>query len=532
MGLFGWKVPIERNIHPPRDIRAAWRRNIHDQESMSKPNFQTAPDLTPKPDPNWWHAHALRAYQKGLWGRARWLGRIGQIVDPAHLPSAAIEGHGFFQTAQAKPALAAFGRCLRLRPDHGGSWDMIAVLLHVQGDRAAAAAAAGRFILTAPDDPAAGHKLFHMLRAELRDPEAEKWLRRAYLASRAARTAIETEAERDERAVSIGFDLGMLLLSKYRWDEAWRWYNLRLQRATPKPYLTRYPQPFWTGAADPSAHLLVWGDQNIGDEMQFAQILPELRPKVRRVTLECDARLAPLFQRSFPWLDVVPRGESPPQGPFDLQCPSGHLGGLFRSDARSFATRPLGPWLRPDPDKVARLRERYLHASGGRPVIGVAWKSKNINFQGKNLPLPAWGSVLKTDGAMFLSVQYGDVGADLADVETQLGVRIPRDADIDPMVDLDGFAAQLAALDLVISTSNSTVHQACALGRPVWTMVHVRPDWRWGMRGERSPWFPSLRLYRQVERDNWTPVVQRVAGDLRAWIDARPAARSGSPGSN
>lgn len=528
MGLFGWKVPVERNIHPPRDIRAAWRRNIHDQESMSKPNFQTTPDLTPKPDPNWWHAHALRAYRKALWGRTQWLGRIGQIVDPTHLPSVMIEGYGFYQTAQAKPALAAFGRSLRLRPDHNRGWHMTAVLRHVQGDRSAALEAAQRFILTAPGDPAAGHNLFHMLRSKLRDREAENWLQRAYLASQAAHAAVDRGPEVEARMVSIGFDLGMLLLSKYRWDEAWSLYNLRLRRAGPPPTRTRYPQPLWDGTDGPSAHLLVWGDENIGDEMQFAQILPELRPKVRRLTLECDPRLAPLFRRSFPWLDVVPRGEAPPQGPFDLQCPTGHLGGLFRSEVRAFANRPPGPWLRPDPAKVAYLRARYRRVSGGRPVIGIAWKSKNIKFQGKNVPLAEWAPVLDSKGAMFLSVQYGDVDADLAAVEAQLGIRIPRDVEIDPLVDLDGFAAQLAAVDMVISTSNSTVHQACALGRPVWTLVHVRPDWRWGLRGERSPWFPSLRLYRQMDRDDWAPVLERVGADLRDWIAARPV----TPGSN
>src|SRR3546814_13750612 len=96
---------------------------------------------------------------------------------------------------------------------------------------------------------------------------------------------------------------------------------------------------------------------------------------------------------------------------------------------------------------------------------------------------------------------YGDVAADLEATRAATGVEVAHDPEIVPLADLDGFAAQLAAVDLVISISNSTVHQAGGLGRPVWGLLHVRPDWRWGVAGDASPWFPSLRLYRQVRSE-------------------------------
>jgi hypothetical protein len=532
MGLFGLKVPIERNIHPSRDIRAAWRRNIHDQESMSKPNFQTTPEQTLKPDPNWWHAHALKAYEKKVWGRAKWLGRIGQILDPAHLPSSLVEGYAFYRAIQAEPALAAFRRCHYLRPDTPQAWDVTALLRHTLGERKAAIKAAKRFALVTPDNPASCHNLFHMLRADMRDREAEGWLRRTYFASKTPLVVAGKDTAFDERAETAAFEQGMLRLSRYQWADGWPDYDRRLRLLGSQPNPDRYQQPLWDGTPNPSARLLVWGDQNIGDEMQFAQIFPELRARVGHITVECDPRLVPLFQRSFPWLTVVPRGERAPEGTFDLQCPSGHLGGLFRSTPGAFTERTNGPWLHPDPKKVARLRARYLKFSGGRPIVGIAWKSKNIRFQGKNVPLVDWEPVLKTPGVFFISVQYGEIVRDLAELEAATGLSIPRDAKVDPMVDLDGFATQLAALDLVISTSNSTVHQACALGRPVWSLVHVRPDWRWGRRGDRSPWFPTLRLYRQTQRDNWAAVLDQIATDLKTWTGGRPGTVTGASGSN
>jgi hypothetical protein len=157
-------------------------------------------------------------------------------------------------------------------------------------------------------------------------------------------------------------------------------------------------------------------------------------------------------------------------------------------------------------------------------VVAVAWKSVNVAFKGKNLPLSAWGPVLANPGALFLCAQYGEVEGDLEAARAATGVEVARDPEVDPLVDLDGFAAQLAAVDLVISISNSTIHQACGLGRPAWGILHVRPDWRWGVAGTDCPWFPTLRLYRQAVRGSWDPVLRRVADDLRRWLADRAGA--------
>src|SRR5690606_19231319 len=157
---------------------------------------------------------------------------------------------------------------------------------------------------------------------------------------------------------------------------------------------------------------------------------------------------------SFPGMRVVPRADPPDPrllGPeVGAQIPQGHLGGLLRPDAAAFENGPRR-WLVADPDRTAALRARYRGRSGGRPVIGVSGKSANRAFRGTNVPLPAWGPVLCGSDALCLCVQYGDVAADLEATRAATGVAVAHDPEIDPLADLDGFAAQRAAVDLVIS---------------------------------------------------------------------------------
>jgi ADP-heptose:LPS heptosyltransferase len=95
-----------------------------------------------------------------------------------------------------------------------------------------------------------------------------------------------------------------------------------------------------------------------------------------------------------------------------------------------------------------------------------------------------------------------------------------EDEKVDPLRDLESFAAQVAAMDLVVSVDNSTVHLAGALGVEVWTMLPTVPDWRWGLEGDRTRWYPTMRLFRQEQRGKWEPTISRVAGELTSLIKA------------
>src|SRR5439155_18701684 len=117
-------------------------------------------------------------------------------------------------------------------------------------------------------------------------------------------------------------------------------------------------------------------------------------------------------------------------------------------------------------------------------------------------------------GAQFVNLQYGDVAAEIAAARERFGVTIHDWPDADPLVDLDAFAAKVAALDLVISVGNATVHIAGALGVKTWAILPLLPAWRWMLAGEQSVWYPSVRLFRQTQRGEWADVFEKIHNEL------------------
>ena len=118
-----------------------------------------------------------------------------------------------------------------------------------------------------------------------------------------------------------------------------------------------------------------------------------------------------------------------------------------------------------------------------------------------------------------MNLQYSDVKIEIDAFTNQTGLSIYRDEDIDSLKSLDDFASQVAALDLVISIDNSTVHVAGALGRSVWTLLQYAPSWRWQLERSDTPWYPSMTLYRQPVLGDWCSVFQQVQVDLQRFVE-------------
>ena len=191
--------------------------------------------------------------------------------------------------------------------------------------------------------------------------------------------------------------------------------------------------------------------------------------------------------------------------------PACRLPGLFRRSAADFPVQH--GYLRPDPAKVAEIARRYRSEVHQR-VIGVAWRSTNPGFgQQKTMPLSDWGPILRLPGVRYVALQHGDCTADIA----ASGADVLLDAAIDPLRDLDGFIAQVAAVDHVVCVSNTTAHVAGALGKPCIVMLPAGRSllWQWTLRqGDRSPWYASVRLVQAERPDQWAAVARQVARRL------------------
>ncbi len=284
----------------------------------------------------------------------------------------------------------------------------------------------------------------------------------------------------------------------------WRTYEARWQSIDHDTPMRDYPLPFWTGGQLPSGRLLLWGEQGVGDEIMFAGLVPDALRTGNRITLDCDSRLQPLLARSFPEIEVVSALNADAE--FAAHLPIGSLPRLFRSTESAFSSTS-SPYLKPDPIAQDRFRSSY---SDGRRLVGLAWQTKNQKTgRRRSIDLGLLAPLFAVPGIRWISLQYGDFDA-LERQAAQAHAPIFIDRAVDQIMNIDLFAAQVAAMDQVLTIDNSTAHLAGGLGIPVWLMLPFASDWRWLTNRQDSPWYPGMRIFRQPAAGDWHAVLERV----------------------
>jgi tetratricopeptide (TPR) repeat protein len=304
------------------------------------------------------------------------------------------------------------------------------------------------------------------------------------------------------------------------WDEyEWRW---RVKDAPPRP---DFPLPTWDGSPLAGKAILVFGEQGVGDEIMFASCYPDLMRAGARATLVCEPRLAPLFQRSFAGARILPatrgreNGSAPIFPDLDYAIAAGSLPRFLRRRLDEFPRRDR--FLLPDEIGQDHWRAR-LAALGAGLKVGISWRAGTLpkNRRHRSTSLRDWSPLLTLPGARFVNLQYGDSSRERAAIDASSLGPIHHFEDVDPLHDLDGYAALVAALDLVISVGNATVHLAGALGTPCWALLPYTWGWRWLIGRHDTPWYPSVRLFRQSTHGDWPGLFETVAGELRGLVDA------------
>jgi tetratricopeptide (TPR) repeat protein len=318
----------------------------------------------------------------------------------------------------------------------------------------------------------------------------------------------------------VHWNMSHALLSSGNFREGWRKYEWRFEV---KDFKQRtFPMPRWDGSSLEGKKLFIHAEQGVGEEIMFASCLPEVIAPADLCVIECDKRLVPLFTRSFPKAAVIPhlhtRDDFPLDIPsVDMKIAIGSLPLFLRPNLSSFPQYKA--YLIPDPLKVEQWRTRFA-ALGAGPKIGISWRGggKASEKRLRSTVLEQWAALFSVLGVHFINLQYGACSGELREAKEKSGLTIHDWKDADPLKDLDGFAAQISALDLVISVDNATVHMTGALGVPVWTLLPFACDWRW-MRGyEDTPWYRTARLFRQRSQGDWDTVFGRAASNLKQYI--------------
>ncbi len=318
------------------------------------------------------------------------------------------------------------------------------------------------------------------------------------------------------------YNRGMVLLTQGHFVEGFRDYEARLD--FPEFGTRRRPEAEWDGGPLAAPSLIVHGEQGIGDMIQFVRYLPLVRKRCQRVTLEVPQLLIPLFREAgIEHLAV----QAPPDQPlpaasatgYDFQIP---LLSLPRVLGTTLATIPGGvPYLTASEERVARWRTQLAAFRGLK--VGIAWQGRPTHRDDRyrSIPLAQFGSLARVGGVSLLSLQKGHGREQLAAVGDQFQV-VDLQQLIDPQAEpfLD-VAAILRNLDLLITCDTSLGHLAGALGVPVWLAIPAYADWRWLLGRTDTPWYPTMRLFRQPKLGAWEPVFAEMAAELNALTASR-----------
>ncbi|NKN39371.1 tetratricopeptide repeat protein [Agrobacterium sp. a22-2] len=451
----------------------------------------------------------------GKWPEARAACMAALAIDaddPGFLTQA---GHVLLQLGDVTASEQALRRALQIRPQNPEATFNLGVVLQGQMREDEAVACYEQVLAIEPHHAGATNNLATSLRNLGRLAEAERLL--------------QDLVGRDGDQTLSRFNLACVRLLAGKWQAAWVDYDLRDEagKTPPAAHLTQAPR--WRGEDISGKTLLVFHEQGLGDTIQFIRFLPRLMERVGRLVFVCQPQLAALLSTFALFRDPSGRavlladdGTAPAA---DYSVPLLSLPGILGLEPEEVGFH--APYLQADAHRSFIFNDPSLPGKDARRMrIGLAWQGNPRAFgeKGRSMALGELAPLAALSAeATFISLQRGFGSEQLPPDGLDL---------LQPGANFDGgsqafvdTAALMMSLDLVITTDTAIAHLAGALGRPVWLLLKKAPDWRWGMEGSLTDWYPTMRLFRQSEKDRWPPVLNAVVDELRLLL-SMPAAGS------
>ncbi len=408
-----------------------------------------------------------------------------------------VEAHnnlGSLYRALERPAeaVAEFEQIPKGKPEHAGAYNNLGLAYLSLGRHAEAEAAIGEALALRADLAESWCNLGVVYHARNELDKAEQFYRRAQ------------ELKPDISKVRM--NLGMIALTRGDFRSGWQDYEWRWERA---PMQKRdFAQPQWQGEPLNGARILLHAEQGYGDTLQFLRYLPLVQQAGGTVVLEMQPRMVQMA-RALPGVAAVV-AQNAPLPEFDVHAPLMSL------------PVALGTTLETIPDKVpylvvpeeARRKAAAIDWAREGVKVGLVWSGNptflHDAYRFRTVGLAALEPLLQVEGAHFYSLQLGEEAARQAQATGRI-------VDLSEVTeDMADTAAQIEQLDLVISVDTSVLHLAGALGKPTWALLPYTADWRWLLNRSDTPWYPTVRLYRQQEPGQWAPVVEAVRAALAA----------------
>jgi tetratricopeptide (TPR) repeat protein len=432
------------------------------------------------------HEEAAASFQRSL--------DIDPRQDSAHNEL----GIALLELNRSDEAVSHFRAALEIRPDFADALNNLGIALKNLGRFDEALLSYDRAIMLKPDYTEAHNNRGNCLDTMRRADEALSSYRKALAVTP------------DYAAAHWNIAINRLRAGDFKtgWVESeWRWQcaALRLRNR-------EFARPLWLGHEPiEQKRLLLHSDQGLGDALHFCRYVALVASRGAHVILEIDPPLRELVSSLIGVSSIIATGEALPD--YDYHCPLGSLPLAFDTTLDTIpATVPYVSVGNNGPDWLTRLGAKKL------PRIGLVWSGNpnHANDQNRSIALETLLPMLDVE-AQFVSLQKDPRPGNATILRTRNDI-----LDLGP--ELESFsdtAALLRHLDLLISVDTSVAHLAGALGRPAWVLLPYVPDWRWLLDREDSPWYPSLRLFRQTQTAEWPSVVQRVKAALQAFIVKR-----------
>jgi len=409
---------------------------------------------------------------------------------------------------------ASYRRATALQPNFADAHYNLAGTLLVLGEAEEAVVSYRQAAACRPDFTAAHFNLGNTLTSLLRPDEA------AY----SYRAALALQPDHAAAHKNLSF----ALLQQGNYAEGWQEYEWRVH--TDGSRLKTSTKPAWDGTGFQGKTLLVCAEQGLGDTLQFVRFLPQVKAWGGTVILECQPPLTRLLQ-GVDGADVVisrPADGSLPKQNYDLHVHLMSLPGLLGTIPD---TLPVTiPYLTADPSETAKWRAR-LGTQSDVFRVGIVWAGSpdNNNDRSRSMTLTDFLPLLDCPGVVLYSLQKGSAAAQIATLSGAIEVvALSKESSSVEVVDLSeelqdftDTAGALTALDLLITVDTSVAHLAGALGLPVWTLLPYIPDWRWLLDRADTLWYPTMRLFRQPKRGDWTSVIGEVNAALRVEVGNR-----------
>lgn len=413
--------------------------------------------------------------------------RVALAQDPSNPLALSNLGLALAETGNNGEARDALGRAAALAPADSATLCNLGTFLQKQGETAAAIDCYERAITASPDDAKAWSNLGNARQDELRFDDA--------LTAHDRAVAIAPDD------ANVRWNRAMTLLLSGDFTKGFTEYEWRARTVNHAP--PRHESPRWDGTDLKGKRLLLLAEQGFGDAMQFVRYAALAQRQGAEVVIQCHPKLADLFATLNGAPTIVPTGQPVPQ--VDAHVPLMSLPHL------------LGTTPETVPAEIP-----YLHTTvnaspiSQHPCIGLCWTGNPDHPENmhRSCPIAAFDPLLTRDDIDWRNLQFGPAAKDAAG-------RIKEDTAW--TAQLNGFAntaAALQTLDLVITVDTATAHLAGALGRPVWLMLKYAPDWRWMTKRVDSPWYPTMRLFRQPSPGDWTNVIAEIGTALETWINS------------